>query len=368
MHVDLPTRSEIADLLDTVGGPCVSIYLPTRPDTDDGEAERIGWKNLCSEALEALRTGGHDKRVVSEFEEALGHVGEDDGFWRWQANTLAVFTDGDHVRTYRLPNRLESVAKVADRFYVKPLLRAVTFPQAALVLALAEGSVRLFEVGPDFGPEPVDVPGLPADVASFVGAAEIGERARVNRLQGAEGKKVLIQKYARAVDRVLRGALRGADLPLILVATEPVAGIFRGVSTSPLLVEEGVDTSPERMAPHELGAAAREVLDQVHARQLAALLARFEEWSSQGRVATDLADIARAATIGSVDTLVVDIDGMVRGQLDDAGGLTYVDGDDGYDVVDEMCRRVLGSGGRVVAVRSEDVPGGGPAAALLRWV
>jgi hypothetical protein len=166
--------------------------------------------------------------------------------------------------------------------------------------------------------------------------------------------------------------LRGHDLPLVLAATEPVASIYRGVSTSPALVEEGIELSPERVPDHELGAAAREVLDRVHARQLADLTATFDERASQGRVAGDLADIGRAATMGTVDTLVVDIDGMVWGTVDESGAVEFADpaegADGGYDVVDEMCRRVLAAGGRVVAVRAEDVPGGGAAAALLRWV
>jgi hypothetical protein len=41
-----------------------------------------------------------------------------------------------------LPNRFVSAVVASDRFYVKPLLRAVTFRQVALVLALAQGYGR----------------------------------------------------------------------------------------------------------------------------------------------------------------------------------------------------------------------------------
>jgi hypothetical protein len=36
-------------------------------------------------------------------------------------------------------------------------------------------------------------------------------------------------------------------------------------------------------------------------------------------------------------------------------------------VVDEIARRVLLTGGRVLAVRRQDIPGGGSAAAILRY-
>ena len=38
-----------------------------------------------------------------------------------------------------------------------------------------------------------------------------------------------------------------------------------------------------------------------------------------------------------------------------------------YGVVDEIARRVWQTGGTVLAVRREDIPGGGPAAAILRY-
>ena len=79
--------------------------------------------------------------------------------------------------TFRLPNRLVGQVQVADRFHLKPLLRAVTFPQVAFLLALAQGSVRLLEVGPEIGSWEIDVPDLPADVASAAGMSSIADRA-----------------------------------------------------------------------------------------------------------------------------------------------------------------------------------------------
>jgi hypothetical protein len=38
-----------------------------------------------------------------------------------------------------------------------------------------------------------------------------------------------------------------------------------------------------------------------------------------------------------------------------------------YGVVDEITRRALLSGSRALAVRGDDVPGGGPVAAILRY-
>ena len=117
-------------------------------------------------------------------EEALADLAEDDGFWRRQARTLAVFATPAWLRTFRLPNRLIELAVGGERLYVKPLMRAVTFPQTAFVLALAQGGVRLLETVPDAPPALVRVPDMPGDVASAAGKASIKDRAPIRRLQG----------------------------------------------------------------------------------------------------------------------------------------------------------------------------------------
>jgi release factor family 11 len=370
LHTDIPTRSEIERLLAARETPCVSLYLPTSPVTQDAQAERIELKNLISASAAQIEAAGTDRGRLSDVREPLDELVDDDEFWAEQARSLAVFASPRGVRTYRLPNRLTSAVEVADRFYVKPLLRAVTFPQAGFVLALAAGSVRLVEVaggGPSFT---VAVPGLPADAASAAGRASIADRSPSGRIQGSEGQKVRLRQFARKVDHALRGVLTGLELPLILAAAEPLDGIYRSLNSYPHLVESGIPGSPEGATDGDLAEAARSVLDEVYAGELSALRDSFELRSSHERASSDLATIARAATYGAVETLFVDIDEKVPGFVDEESGALTLAEDDAasYGVVDEIARRVLLSGGRVLAVRRPDVPGGGPVAATLRYV
>jgi hypothetical protein len=369
LHTDIPTRSMVERLLAARDPACVSIYLPTSPVTQDAQADRIQLKNLSAEAAEQLESAGADRRVVADIREALGDLVDDNDFWAEQARSLAVFASPGNLRTFRLPNRLTAVAEVADRFYVKPLLRAVTFPQAAFVLALAAGSVRLVEIFRDGPPFAVDVPGLPTDAASAAGKASLGERSPIGRLQGSEGQKVRLRQFARKVDQALRGVITGLELPLILAATEPLESIYRSLNSYPHLVEAGIRGNPEGATDEELAGAARAVLDRVYADELAAIRDRFELRFSHDRASTDVATVARAATYGAVDTLVVDIDEKVPGFVDEESGAVSFAEDDAasYGVVDEIARRVLLSGGNVLAVRRPEVPGGGPLAAILRY-
>jgi hypothetical protein len=370
LHTDIPTRSDLERLLTARATPCISIYLATSPITQEAQASRIELKNLAAAATEQIEGEGAERRTVAELREPLDELVEDDDFWTEQARSLAVFASPAGLRTFRLPNRLTSAVEVADRFYVKPLLRATTFPQAAFVLALAAGSVRLVEIAGEGPPFTVDVPGLPTDAASAAGKASIADRSPSRRIHGSEGQKVRLRQFARKVDHALRGVLTGLELPLILASTEPLDAIYRSLNSYPHLVAAGIGGNPDHTTDEELAAAARKVLDNVYAGQLAEIRSRFEQRFADDRGSTDVATVARAATYGAVDTLLVDIDEKVPGRLDEESGAVTFSSDDAgsYGVVDEIARRVLLSGGRVLAVRGPDVPGGGALAATLRYM
>lgn len=368
LYTDIPTRAEIDALWQADIPAAVSIYLETAPESS-GEAERIAYKNAVRDALAQL--GQVDRQSLAGLTEELSILDDDDAdeFWRHQARTLAVFATPDSLRSFRLPNRLTPVAGGGTRFFVKPLMRAVTFPQTAFVLALAQGSVRLLETVPDAAPRQVRVPDMPSDVASAVGKSSIKDRAPVGRIQGTEGQKLRMAQFARKVDSALREVLPGHGVPLVVAATEPLGTIFRAHCRYPDLVPQTVAGNPEGRGDTELVADARTVLDGWYADRLAAEQRTFAERVEQGRTSIDVAELARFATHGMVDTLFVDIDANVPGEIDDLGDVTFGDSDAAGSggVVDEIARRAWLSGARILAIRHEDMPGGGDVAGILRY-
>ena len=373
LHTDIPTENEIVSLLQARGPACVSIYVATTPITSEAEASRIAFKNAAAGAVEQLTAAdavpARDRHALAD---ELAALHDDDGFWALQAHSLAAFATPRGMRTYRVPNRLPGGTHVGDRFYVKPLLRTVTFPQAAFVLALAQGSVRLLHVSPDLPAVEVAVPDLPTDAASFVGKSSLGDRSPDHSMQGSEGLKVRLRQYARQVDHALRHVLTGRSLPLILATTQPLDGIFRAINSYPHLAAESINGSPDDVSGEALAQASRPILDGIYAAELDALRARIAELGSSGRGAVEISDVARAATFGAIDTVLVDIEASVPGSIDEGTGALIEDapgeetpGD--YGVIDEIARRVLLSDGHVLAVRGQEVPGGGPAAAILRY-
>ncbi|WP_395667102.1 hypothetical protein [Methylocella sp.] len=370
LHIDLPTRAEIEKLAGYRGSPAVSIYLRTTPLSQDAKADRIELKNLLKSAVAEMAGAGVDKRSIWPIEESVGALVDDDDFWAYQANSLAVFVTPERVRTFRLPNRLANVAEVSDRFLLKPLIRSTTFPHDAYVLAIGVGATRFVEISADLPPHEAKVAGMPKDAN-----AAIGRRSHLERsgdMQSGEGtsENALLTRYCRAVDEALRPVLAGHERPLIVAASEPLASIFRGVCSYPHVAEEVIPGSPDHTPEHELSTAARAILDKIYAGEIKALSDLFAQRAAQGRATGDVSQAARAATFGAVDTLIVDMDVVLPGTVDEeTGEVTFARSADAvnYGVVDEIARRALETGAKVLAGRRADIPGGGDLAAILRY-
>ena len=370
LHIDLPTQADLGALIAHRGGPSVSFYVRTTPVTQDTRIDRIELKNLLKEAVAQLEAADTPKRSIWPIEQAVEALIDDDAYWAYQANSLAIFVTPERIRTFRLPNKLVSMVEVSDRFHLKPLIRSVTFPHNAYVLAIGMGAVRLVEVDADLPPQDVKVPGLPKDMASALGRRSHIASSGEGRSGEETSEHAMMTRYARTVDQALRAVVSGDGRPLIVAATEPMASIYRAVSTYPHTATEVISGSADHVPDHELAAAARGVLDGIYATQIAELADLYAVRAGQGRATTDIASAARAATYGAVETLIVDMDSIVTGTVDEDGGVHFAEGAADavtYGVVDEIVRRSLQAGGRVVSARRADVPGGGDLAAILRY-
>lgn len=370
LHIDLPTRAQIDQIAAFRGAPAVSIYLRTTPLTQDAQADRIELKNLLKAAVAEMEEAGASKSDVGAIEDGVTHLVEDDDFWVEQANSLAIFATPKGVKTFRLPNKLVNLVEVSDRFHIKPLIRSVTFPHEAYVLAIGINGVRLVEVSADLPPHKVSVPGLPKDFSHALGRRSHIEKDGEMRSGMGTSEHALLTRYARVVDQALRPLLAGSERPLIIAASEPLASIVPAVSSYPHVAAHAIPGSPDDVPDHVLADAARKILDEIYAGEIKALGELFAERAAHGRATNDIAQAARAATYGAVDTLLVDMDVTISGSVgEDDGAVTFDAEADGinYGVVDEVARRVLRSGGRVIAARRADIPNEGDLAAVLRY-
>lgn len=368
LHTDVPTIEQIDQLMAERNPASVSIYLPT--DTiSTGEHERLELKNLINEAVAGLQAQGVDKREIAEMEDELLDLVDDVEIWPYMARSLAIFATPEGVQTFRLPNHLNAHVQVADRFFVKPLMRSVTFPHLGYVIALSQNETRVLEVLPEGASYRLDVDELPESMDHALASMGVGGRAPRGRISGAEGAKVRMVQYSRKINQALRGALDG-ESPLIIAGTEPLVSIFRASCTYPRLSPLTISGNPETTSDADLTAEARTILDETYAADVQEQLGLFQQRRSSNRATSQLSEVARAATMGMVDTVFVDIDDNVMGRMDsESGAVEFSDDNDpeAYGLVDEIVRRVWRTGGSVMAVRRDEVPDGETVAAILRY-
>lgn len=371
LHVDLPTAEDLTRLSAARGEGSVTIVLPTTRLTQEIGASIIELKNLGKEAARQLTQAGFDKRKIAAIEEQIEHLAEDEDFWAHQATSLVLYVTPDNLTGFRLPTRLSPLVEVADRFHIKPLIRAMAFPDVAFILALSENSARVVELHGDLPAETVNVPDLPKNMDASGARAKSRDVSPGGRFQGRAGETFHRRNYSRKIDAALRPLLAGRDIPLLLASVEEFDTIYRSVNSYEHLAGEAIRGNPDRLSASELAELARPILQRLHAGRIAALTAQYHTREKQGRAGTDLAQVARAAAQGAVDTLLVEIDSVIDGTLDEAtGAITVARGAsaDTYDIIDEIAGLVLRAGGRTIGVRKADLPvATSPVAALYRY-
>lgn len=364
LYVDIPSREEYSYLADVRSDACISIYLQTSPLHQQLAASKIQFGNFIKDALQQVTDRGLDKRRIVLLEEELYSVAEDESFWDLHAHSLAVLVTPDSIRTYRLANQLPNRLDVSDRFYLKPLLRALTFPHSAYILALSENQTRLIEFFADAPAEEVAVPDIPARMRDAMGDAALNDHHH-----GAVHHKVRLAQYTRKIDQALRPVFARHDYPLILVSTEPLASIYRSTNSLSNLAEETLFSNAEHLGASELVTLVRPLMENYYQAQLNALKSRFEARAGERRVTQDLSDAARAATFGAIDLLLINLDSTLNGTIDENGLITFSGSEDEtqHGLIDEIAKRAIATGARVLAVRSEDLPSGADLNAILRY-
>jgi hypothetical protein len=369
LYVDIPTQDDLRILIEAVHPHSVSIFMPTTPVSGEVSGDPIRLKNQVKAALDQLRAAGATNRELGPLEEMLDDLVDDMEFWRYQARSLAIFATPETIFTFRVPNHFTEQVVVSDRFHVKPLTRTITFPNTAWLLALADESVRLLEISPGLPTTEVKVADMPKSAADHANKASIKDRSPSGRFTGGEGVRKRYQQYCHAIDRAIRPVLAGHDIPLIVVADVQIGAIFRAVNSYAHLAPRNIPHTPIGMTDQDMVERAREVLDEVYAEKAAAWRQLYDDRFGAGRATTDIAQAARAATIGAVEALAADIDEVVSGTVD-ADGAVHFSGSpsaDCYGVIDETMRRAFLTGARIRAGRKDDMPDGKPLAAILRW-
>jgi hypothetical protein len=146
--------------------------------------------------------------------------------------------------------------------------------------------------------------------------------------------------------------------------------IYREANSYPHLLEGGITGNPEELSAEELHARAWELVQPEFETGFNTAVTQFNQLQNTDQATIEVKDAALAAHYGRVDTLFVAVGAQIWGRFDPDSATVEIHeqhqpGDE--DLLDLAAIRTLINGGVVYAVAPEEVPGGAPLAAVLRY-
>jgi len=350
------------------------------------EQDRIGLKNLLREAVERLAETGIRRTDADEIVAPARALLEDGEFWRHQGDGLALFAAPGWFRNFRLPEAVPELVVVSDRFHLKPLINLLTDDRRFYVLAVSRGAVRLLQ---GTRQRIVEVPlpdAMPKSLDELLRFDEFDKHQQLHEgsLGGVEARaifhgqgagddvdKVNLARYLHRVDQGVAEVLNEDRAPVVLAGVAYETEMFRNLSHLRTLADGAIEGNQDRVSDDQLHRLAWEIVaPTLDARREEAAGQFLQAVAHEERAAAEPAAVVGAALAGRVDTLFVPEGVQAWGTVepDELGAEPHAERQAGdEDLLDRAAIATLGSSGRVYVVPPEEVPGEGPAAALLRY-
>lgn len=384
------TQETLSALLALADRPNLSLYMPTHRTFPERNQDPIRLKNLVKtleSALEQQYPQISAQAMLGPFQALV----DDHDFWNACPEGIAVFGGLEHFKVVGLQQPVQEIAVANRHPYLKPLLRLAPMVDRCQVLCLSRNSVWMYEGSAQTLQEltlPEVVPTTQDEVLGdqltprnqqghpdgFSGGGERGDPMMHESGGGGKQDEINLdrERFFRIVDRrISEHCSRHSGLPLILVALPENQAVFRSLSHNPLLLPTGVEQDPATLTPDRLRSVCGEIMRIRYDDKLNHALDRYGVAMGQKRCASEIPDIAHAATEGRVALLLVEAERWVDGTFNPASGDVTLQpqGQPGNeDVLDELILAVMQSGGEVVVVPPERLmPTDTGAAAVYRY-
>lgn len=387
MTTDVITRDELLQLAERKG-PCVSLYMPAHRVSAGMEQDRVRFKNLVRRAGEQLKNNG--VRVPAEILQPAISLENDNNFWNYQSDGLAMFLAQDFMAYYRIPIEFKELVFVNDRFHLKPLIPMLSEDGLYYVLALSAKEYRLLEctrhsvkeLEPENVPCNIDEANRLIETdkgftfhSRTMGGATYGHNAigASYHGQGANPKdeqKDRIHRYFQQIDQGLHRRLMDRQAPLVLAGVDYLLPIYRDANTYIHLVEKGLIGNPQMMRSEELAAEAWPLVEPIFSRSRHQAEEKYMQLLGSHKASNDIKEVVRAAYQGRVGVLMVATDIQQWGVYDLSSDQVEVHpepqaGDD--DLLEYATIHTLRKDGIVYALKPNHMPLETPVAALFRF-
>jgi hypothetical protein len=386
-------QKELQTLIQTSGGPCVSLFMPT-VKAGDTQQNSIRFKNLLRSAAERLEERGLRSPEADELLEPAKGLVNDYSFWEHQDEGLAVFRSPSLFRTYRLPLELRELAVVEDRFHLKPLFPLLNGDGRFYILALSLKDIRLIEANRN-GAREIDLEahGIPTSRTEALGDLtrrfsqfHIGTSSKVVHGGLTRGpvfhghgtgeddvKDEEVVQYFRRFDEALSNAPIDRGAPFVLAGVEYLLPRYKKATQLQHVMEEGLTGNVDALRPEELREMAWPIVEPLFQEERKKQADRYRELAGTGRASNRLDEILPAAYDGRIDTLFTARGVRVWGKYDPESRQVEIKEEQevqtngSEDLIDLAAVQTYLRGGNIFAVEQQEVPEGMAAVAIFRW-
>lgn len=387
--MDIFPKTELRKLVEaqTVGCISTSIYLPTfRAGRTEVQQNPIRLKKALREAQERLEKVGLRRTEANAYLQPARRLLQDSSFWVNVSDGLAIFLSKDYLRYYRLPIQFPELVVVANRFHVKPLLPMIATDGRFYVMAISQNAVRLLQCT-RFSFHEIDIAGkIPRSLAEALRFEDVGREAKYRDHFGVSGlgggmvtahgaeveeTKENLLRFFFLVDRSLQsGFLHNETAPLVLASVDYLFPIYRKANTYKYLLAKEVEGNPDKMSSIELHQLGVSMVEPSFEKKQEEAVRLYHEFTGLRRTTDILENIVAESYQGRVHILFVAGNQQKWGTYDPSTDTVEVHPEEescDVDLLDFAVAHTLAHRGEVYAVEANKVPGGAPAAAVLRY-
>jgi hypothetical protein len=353
----------------------VSLYLPTHRAGREVTQDPVLFRRLVARAADEV-TDGEVLAVATR-------LVDDREFWAHGSAGLAVLAGADSTTAIRLSDPTAELTIVSDRFHVKPLVAALARRVEFDVLAISRHSVRLVTVDGSRAVE-TEVAEMPTSMPDALRwddrepqlQSHSGKRTGGGNVaatfhgQGStnDSRDVDLDRYLHLIDRAITDHRSGSTRPLVLAGVDDIVGAYRKVTRCHHVVDDHVAGNPDQLRAEDLADRARRFVPPSAADAEHAARELFLAGATATVRTVEQAVIAAAA--GQVASIFVPADREYWGRYRPGHRVleehdTRGPGD--HDLADVAAAETLRHGGLAFVVPESDIPGGGTAAATLRY-
>jgi hypothetical protein len=386
--MDTICLNDIKSLIQKSGGAQVSIFMPTHHAGGENPQDPIRLKNLIRQAEEKMIARGLRTSEARAMLAPVDKLYPDNLFWRQQSDGLALFIDTTTFFYYRLPLYIPEEVGVSDRFYIKPLVSLINDCGWFYVLSLsrhenrllqctAAGSVRinleevprnmpeaLFYVTPDNRMQYHVAPQVGGSNFGATSAIQAGEKSRPNY------DKRNVMQYFEQVSQGISKQLREEKAPLVLSAVDYLHPLYHKANKYQNLLPEGIFGNPDGVSDETLREQAWAIVRPYFDKLKRDAVGEYNKSAGTGLTASGTGDVINAAAGGRIRFLFVGEGSQQWGASNEDGtGVTVHSPSEASDedLIDLAVFQTVNHAGSIFVMKPEDVPGGVPLAAVLRF-